>query len=84
MSKPEGYPLQWNDEWDMPYWKINYLCCILIPGYAEWQKDMRMDEIIPYIDFAYPSQASLRSWLDTLYGLSTHPCSDQDQHSDGM
>lgn len=83
MAKPEGYPLPWNDEWDEPYWKINIYCCTLIPGYSEWQKGMKMDEIIPYIDFAYPSPASLQSWLNTLYGLSSRPCPDQDPHFAG-
>jgi hypothetical protein len=56
--KPDGYPLPWNEQLDMPWWKINYGLCIYKPGWAEFQKGMSMAEIIRYLTEEAPSTVS--------------------------
>lgn len=48
--KPDGYPLPWCEAVDMPYWAINSMLIDRKCGWAEFQANRPMAEIIPEID----------------------------------
>lgn len=45
-QRPE-YPLPCDPVTGMGWWRFNLLLCGFLPGYSLWQKNKRMDEIIP-------------------------------------